>query len=112
MTSTLRRIVRADAVRSTILGFFAVLILMLISFRNVRLSLLSFVPFLAGGVGMLGLMALFNLEFNFMNIFVGLMIIGRHFEDATCLRVARACETAAGGFPVGHSACAGLRWPS
>jgi len=30
---------------------------------------------------------------------VGLMIVGRHFADATCLRVARAYESAAGGFP-------------
>ncbi|MBO0775832.1 MAG: amidase, partial [Actinobacteria bacterium] len=30
----------------------------------------------------------------------GLMIVGRHFADATCLRVARAYEAAAGGFPV------------
>jgi amidase len=28
----------------------------------------------------------------------GLMIVGRHFDDATCLRVARSCEAAAGGF--------------
>ncbi|MEU0266790.1 amidase [Nocardioides sp. NPDC006303] len=30
---------------------------------------------------------------------VGLMIIGRHFDDATVLRVAHAFETAIGGFP-------------
>lgn len=30
---------------------------------------------------------------------VGLMIVGRHFADATCLRVARAYEEAVGGFP-------------
>ncbi len=29
----------------------------------------------------------------------GLMIIGRHFDDATCLRVAHAVEQAVGGFP-------------
>ena len=29
----------------------------------------------------------------------GLMIVGRHFEDATCLRAAHALETAVGGFP-------------
>ncbi len=29
----------------------------------------------------------------------GLMIVGRHHEDATCLRVAASCEAAAGGFP-------------
>ena len=30
---------------------------------------------------------------------VGLMVIGKHFEDATCLRVAKAVEAQAGGFP-------------
>lgn len=30
---------------------------------------------------------------------VGVMIVGRHFEDATCLRVAKAVEAQAGGFP-------------
>ncbi len=76
VSGTLRRIVKADATRSTIIGFVAVLVLMFISFRNLKLTLLSFVPFVAGAVGMLGLMALFGLQFNFMNIFVGLMIIG------------------------------------
>ena len=76
VSATLRRIVKADATRSTIIGFIAVLVLMFASFRNLRLTLLSFVPFIAGAVGMLGLMALLGLEFNFMNIFVGLMIIG------------------------------------
>ena len=28
------------------------------------------------------------------------MIIGRQFDDATCLRVAHAFEQAVGGFPV------------
>jgi predicted RND superfamily exporter protein len=76
VSATLRRIVKADATRSTIIGFIAVFILMFFSFRNVKLTALSFVPFIVGGVGMLGLMALFDLQFNFMNIFVGLMIIG------------------------------------
>ena len=30
---------------------------------------------------------------------VGMMIIGRRFDDATCLRVAHAFETLRGGFP-------------
>lgn len=29
----------------------------------------------------------------------GLMIVGRHFDDATCLRVASGLEQAVGGFP-------------
>ena len=76
VSGTLRRIVRADATRSTIIGFAAVLVLMFLSFRTIKMTLLTFVPFVAGAVGMLGLMALLQLEFNFMNIFVGLMIIG------------------------------------
>lgn len=76
VSGTLRRIVRADAVRSTMIGFAAVFVLMLVSFRSPKITALSFVPFVAGGVGMFGLMALMGLEFNFMNIFVGLMIIG------------------------------------
>jgi amidase len=30
---------------------------------------------------------------------VGMMIVGKHFDDATVLRVAHAFEQAAGGFP-------------
>ena len=76
VSGTLRRIVRADAVRSTVIGFVAVFLLMWISFRRPYITALTFVPFVAGAAGMFGLMALMNLEFNFMNIFVGLMIIG------------------------------------
>lgn len=76
VSSTLRRIVRNDAKNATIIGFLAVAVLMFASFRTIKMTLLTFVPFVAGAAGMLGLMALFDLEFNFMNIFVGLMIIG------------------------------------
>ncbi len=76
VSGTLRRIVRNDAKNATIIGFIAVAVLMFSSFRTLKMTALTFVPFVAGAAGMLGLMALFNLEFNFMNIFVGLMIIG------------------------------------
>jgi hypothetical protein len=49
---------------------------MAISFRSVKMTILAFVPFLAGTAGMLGLMAVLRLELNFMNVFVALMIIG------------------------------------
>lgn len=76
VSGTLRRIVRADAWRSTLIGFLAVAVIMFVSFRGLKMTALTFVPFLAGVSGMLGLMAVFDLEFNFMNIFVGLMVIG------------------------------------
>lgn len=76
VSGTLRRIVRADAIRSTAIGLIAVVIIMAFAFRNVKQTALVFVPSLAGAVAMLGLMALLGLELNFMNIFVGLMILG------------------------------------
>lgn len=76
VSSTLRRIVKADARRASLIGFIAVAVIMFISFRTIKMTLLTFVPFFAGAIGMLGLMAPLDLEFNFMNIFVGLMIIG------------------------------------
>ncbi|MEO6260146.1 MAG: MMPL family transporter [Thermoanaerobaculia bacterium] len=76
VSGTLRRIVKADALRSTVIGFLAVLALMFLSFRSIKMTALTFVPFFAGSIGMLGLMAIMGLQFNFMNIFVGLMIIG------------------------------------
>ncbi len=76
VSAVLRTIVRNDAIRSTILGFALVLLLLSIGFRSIRRALLIFVPFLAGCVGMLGLMSLLGLSFNFMNVFVGLMLVG------------------------------------
>ncbi|MGA7613874.1 MAG: MMPL family transporter [Thermoanaerobaculia bacterium] len=76
VSGTLRRIVRADAIRATLIGFIAVFLLMFLSFRTVKMTIMTFVPFIAGATGMLGLMAALDLEFNFMNVFVGLMIIG------------------------------------
>jgi amidase len=37
------------------------------------------------------------------------MIIGRHYDDATVLRVAHTYETATGGFPTPHAATVGSR---
>jgi uncharacterized protein len=76
ISGVLRRIVRSDAIWSTLLGFAMVFVLLAIGFRSARRAGLIFVPFLAGCTGMLGLMAVFGISFNFMNVFVGLMLVG------------------------------------
>lgn len=76
VSQVLRGIVRQDAIRATSLGLFLVVTLMFIGFRRIGPVLLAFLPFLAGVTGMLGAMSLLGLEFNFMNVFVGVMIIG------------------------------------
>lgn len=76
VSQTLRTIVRADAVRASLVGFLIVFALLWGGFRSFSRACLVFVPFVAGCTCMLGFMATFNLEFNFMNIFVGLMLVG------------------------------------
>lgn len=76
VSQTLRTIVRADAVRASLVGFLVVFGLLWGGFRSFSRACLVFVPFVAGCTCMLGFMATFNLEFNFMNIFVGLMLVG------------------------------------
>jgi hypothetical protein len=77
MSTALREITRNDAIRATAISFVAVLILIYFGFkRSLRMTILTFVPFGAGTIIMLGLMSLLGLKFNFMNVFIGLMIIG------------------------------------
>lgn len=77
MSGALREITRKDAIRATALAFVAVLVLIFFGFnRSLRMTFLSFVPFAAGTIIMLGAMSALGLKFNFMNVFIGLMIIG------------------------------------
>lgn len=77
VSEALRNITRSDAFRATTLSIVVVLLLLLLSFKgSARLTLLAIVPFAAGSVVMLGAMAILGLKFNFMNVFIGLMLIG------------------------------------
>jgi predicted exporter len=76
VSETLRTITRADAIRSSLLGLVLVFGLVWAGFRSFSRACLVFIPFIAGCTCMLGFMATFDLEFNFMNVFVGLMLVG------------------------------------
>lgn len=76
VSQTLRTITRNDAIRASLLGFVLVFALLWVGFRSFLRACFVWVPFIAGGTCMLGFMGTFGLEFNFMNIFVGLMLIG------------------------------------
>lgn len=76
VSQTLRTITHADALRSSILGFLLVFVLLWVGFRSFSRACLVFVPFIAGCACMLGFMVVAGLEFNFMNVFVGLMLVG------------------------------------
>jgi uncharacterized protein len=76
VSETLRTITRADAVRATLVGLIIVFALLWGGFRSFARACFVFVPFIAGVTSMLGFMAAFDIEFNFMNVFVGLMLVG------------------------------------
>ena len=72
----MRQRVRRDAVVAGVLGFLLVAGLLWMDFGKLSDALLSLVPLLVGLVWMLGGMALFGIQMNFMNVFVTTMIIG------------------------------------
>lgn len=76
ISQTLRTIVLADAVRASLLGLAIVFGLLWIGFKSFTRACFVFVPFIAGGTAMLGFMGAFGFTFNFMNIFIGLMLVG------------------------------------
>lgn len=76
VSETLRTITRKDATRASLLGLALVFLLIWIGFRSFARACFVFVPFVAGCTCMLGFMATLGIEFNFMNAFVGLMLVG------------------------------------
>lgn len=76
VSETLRTITRNDAARASLLGFVLVFALVWAGFRSFARACFVFVPFVAGCTCMLGFMAAFGVELNFMNVFVGLMLVG------------------------------------
>ena len=76
VSAELRRIVWSDAARAALLGALAVYLLMWADLGSHRRALLALAPLGAGLIWMLGAMAVFGIQVNFMNIFVMTMIIG------------------------------------
>ncbi|MFA6954483.1 MAG: MMPL family transporter [Thermoanaerobaculia bacterium] len=76
VSEALRNITYADATRASLLGLVLVFGLVWVGFRSFSRACLVFVPFIVGCTCMLGCMALIGLDFNFMNIFAGLMLVG------------------------------------
>jgi len=76
MSRSLRGDVRRDAVVSALIGLVLVIVLLAIDFRSWRSALLALVPLGLGILWMIGAMVLFDLHFNFMNLFVITMILG------------------------------------
>ncbi|MEM8960171.1 MAG: MMPL family transporter [Acidobacteriota bacterium] len=76
ISRALKDVVWRDATLAALIGTIIVLILLAIDFGGLKEGLLALLPLLVGTVWMLGLMDIFDLDVNFMNIFVFTMVIG------------------------------------
>jgi predicted exporter len=76
VNQTVRREVLQDAWIAGLLGFVLVAILLWLDFRTLRHTLMSLAPLLLGILWMIGGMSLFDIQMNFINVFVTTMIIG------------------------------------
>jgi predicted RND superfamily exporter protein len=67
----------AERIRlATVLAFFAILIILTVDFKSIKLSLIAMVPIILGAVWMVGLMGVFGIKFNFTNIMAIPVILG------------------------------------
>jgi hypothetical protein len=71
-----RAMVLRDAWIAGILGYFLVAAILWVDFRNLRYVALALTPLMVGITLMIGGMVLFDIQMNFINIFVTTMIIG------------------------------------
>ena len=76
VSAALRGEVKRDAAVAGGVGLLLVVLLLWFDYREVRLVLLSLLPLAVGVIWMLGAMAAFGIDMNFMNIFVSTMVIG------------------------------------
>jgi predicted RND superfamily exporter protein len=76
VNQTVRREVLQDAWIAGLLGFLLVASLLWLDFRTLRHTLMSLAPLLLGILWMIGGMSLFDIQMNFINVFVTTMIIG------------------------------------
>jgi predicted exporter len=76
VSTALRGEAKRDAGVAAAIGFALVGALLWIDYRQLRAMALSLVPLFVGLIWMLGAMAAFGIDMNFMNIFVTTMVIG------------------------------------
>ncbi len=73
---------REDGVRSSLGAVLVIFIIILIDFRNVKLAFLTMIPLAASFLVLFGIMGIFNIKFDFVNIIAVPLLIGIGIDDA------------------------------
>lgn len=70
------KIIREDFNKLVILSMIIVFLILLVSFGRIELAMVTFIPILLSWFWILGIMGLFNIEFNIFNIIISSFIFG------------------------------------
>lgn len=76
------QIADSDGKRSMIAALIAVFIILLMDFRNLKLTILTFIPLLLSFASLYGLMAIFGIKFDFVNIISIPLLVGIGIDDS------------------------------
>jgi hypothetical protein len=76
------QIARTDGVRAAVAALIVIFIVLLIDFKNLKLSILTLLPLVLSMSSLLGIMALAGIKFDFINIIAIPLLIGIGIDDA------------------------------
>jgi len=76
------QIARIDGVRAAVAALITIFLLLLIDFRNLKLSLITLFPLALSMGSLLGIMAITGIKFDFINIIAIPLLIGIGIDDA------------------------------
>ncbi len=76
------QIARTDGVRAAVVALITIFFLLLIDFRNVKLSILTLLPLVLSMATLLGIMAVAGIKFDFVNVIAIPLLIGIGIDDA------------------------------
>ena len=74
-------IVNQDGIKAAIAALIAIFILLIIDFRNIKLSLVTLLPLLLAFLSLFGIMAITGIKFDFVNIIAVPLLIGIGIDD-------------------------------
>ncbi len=70
-----------DGIKAAVAALIAIFILLIIDFRNIKLSLVTLLPLLLAFLSMFGIMAITGIRFDFVNIIAVPLLIGIGIDD-------------------------------
>ena len=78
----LSNMAKADGLHSSIAAVIAIFIILLMDFKNLKLASVTLIPLAASFLVLFGIMGIFNIKFDFINIIAVPLLIGIGIDDA------------------------------